>query len=59
MDFRQVETETKSRRVPSSAICAIPSHDRFNAILAAIKPAEFEACLLNWIADLHGITSWR
>ena len=24
----------------------IPSHDRFNAILGAIKPAEFEACLL-------------
>ncbi len=24
----------------------IPSHDRFNAILAAIKPAEFEKCLL-------------
>ena len=25
----------------------IPSHDRFHAILAAIKPAEFEACLLS------------
>jgi hypothetical protein len=25
----------------------IPSHDRFNAILAAIKPAEFEKCLLS------------
>src|SRR3954464_6354749 len=23
----------------------IPSHDRFNAIFAALKPAEFEACL--------------
>ena len=34
----------------------IPSHDRFNAILAAIKPAEFEACLLNWITALHDIT---
>lgn len=34
----------------------IPSHDRFNAILGAIKPAEFEACLLNWITDLHEIT---
>lgn len=34
----------------------IPSHDRFNAILAAIKPAEFEACLLNWITALHEIT---
>jgi predicted transposase YbfD/YdcC len=34
----------------------IPSHDRFNAILAAIKPAEFEACLLSWITALHQIT---
>ncbi len=34
----------------------IPSHDRFNAILAAIKPAEFEKCLLSWITDLHEIT---
>lgn len=35
----------------------IPSHDRFNAILAAIKPDEFEACLLSWITDLHEITA--
>jgi len=35
----------------------IPSHDRFNAILAAIKPAEFEKCLLNWITDLQEITA--
>lgn len=34
----------------------IPSHDRFNAILAAIKPAEFENCLLSWIMALHEIT---
>jgi len=34
----------------------IPSHDRFNAILAAIKPAEFENCLLSWITALHEIT---
>lgn len=27
----------------------IPSHDRFNAILAAIKPAEFERCFLSWV----------
>jgi len=26
-----------------------PSHDRFNAILGALKPAKFEACLLSWI----------
>jgi predicted transposase YbfD/YdcC len=34
----------------------IPSHDRFNAILAAIKPAEFEKCLLSWIVALHEVT---
>ncbi len=34
----------------------IPSHDRFNAILAAIKPAEFEKCLLSWITALHEVT---
>ena len=35
----------------------IPSHDRFNAILAALKPAEFEKCLLSWITALHEITA--
>jgi predicted transposase YbfD/YdcC len=35
----------------------IPSHDRFNAILAAIKPAQFEQCLLSWISALHEITA--
>ena len=34
----------------------VPSHDRFNAILAAIKPAEFEKCLLSCITALHEIT---
>ena len=34
----------------------VPSHDRFNAILGAIKPAEFEKCLLSWITALHEIT---
>ena len=34
----------------------IPSHDRFNAIFAAIKPAEFERCLLSWITSLHEVT---
>jgi len=34
----------------------IPSHDRFNAIFAAIKPAEFEKCLVSWITTLHKIT---
>jgi len=35
----------------------IPSHDRFNAILGAIRPAEFQKCLLSWITALHEITS--
>ena len=34
----------------------IPSHDRFNAIMGAIKPAEFEKCLLSWITALHEIS---
>ncbi len=34
----------------------IPSHDRFNAVLAALKPAEFEKCLLRWITALHEMT---
>lgn len=34
----------------------IPSHDRFNAIFAALKPAEFEQCLLSWITALHEIS---
>jgi predicted transposase YbfD/YdcC len=34
----------------------IPSHDRFNAILAMLKPAEFEKCLLSWITALQEIS---
>ncbi len=34
----------------------VPSHDRFNAILARLKPAEFEKCLLSWITAMHEIT---
>ena len=34
----------------------IPSHDRFNSIFRAIKPAEFAKCLLNWIVALHEVT---
>jgi predicted transposase YbfD/YdcC len=34
----------------------IPSHDRFNAILGALRPAEFEKCLLSWITSLTEIT---
>jgi predicted transposase YbfD/YdcC len=35
----------------------IPSHDRFNAIFKAIKPAEFERCLLSWVTSLHEVTA--
>lgn len=37
----------------------IPSHDRFNAVLGALKPVEFEKCLLSWIAALHEVTAGR
>lgn len=35
----------------------VPSHDRFNAVFKAIKPAEFEKCLLSWITSLHEVTA--
>ena len=35
----------------------VPSHDRFNAVLGALKPAEFEKCLLSWITAMHEITA--
>jgi predicted transposase YbfD/YdcC len=34
----------------------VPSHDRFNAILNAIKPEEFEPILLAWLTELHKVT---
>ena len=34
----------------------VPSHDRFNAILNAIKPDEFEPMLLAWLTQLHKVT---
>src|SRR5580693_8522764 len=35
----------------------VPSHDRFNAVFAALDSGEFEKCLLSWIASLHEITA--
>jgi predicted transposase YbfD/YdcC len=35
----------------------IPSHDRFNAVFKAIKPEEFERCLLGWTTSLHEVTA--
>ena len=34
----------------------VPSHDRFNAIIGALRPAEFEKCLLSWMTSLHEVT---
>lgn len=34
----------------------IPSHDRFNMIIGALRPPEFEKCLLSWITALHEIS---
>src|SRR3984957_9511210 len=59
-DFVSIaEFGRKKRRWPSRFLDlqgGVPSHDRFNAIFAAIKPAEFEACLLSWITALHQIS---
>ena len=35
----------------------IPSHDRFNAIFRALKPAEFERCLVSWVTALHAASA--
>ena len=35
----------------------VPSHDRFNAVFAALRPEEFEKCLLSWVTSLHEITN--
>jgi predicted transposase YbfD/YdcC len=35
----------------------IPSHDRFNAIFRALKPGQFERCLVAWITELHQVTA--
>ncbi len=34
----------------------VPSHDRSGAVLGALKPTEFEKCLLSWITAVHKIT---
>src|SRR3954454_14307868 len=31
----------------------IPSEDTFGRVLARLKPAEFERCLLSWIQTVH------
>lgn len=54
VDFATLKRDWFARFLDLSA--GIPSHDRFNAIFAAIKPAEFEKCLLGWITSLHQIS---
>jgi len=35
----------------------IPSHDRFNAIFRALRPDQFERCLVSWVTSLHEVTA--
>jgi predicted transposase YbfD/YdcC len=37
----------------------IPSHDRLNMVFRRLNPAEFERCLLAWLADLHDVSGGR
>lgn len=53
-EFGRLQRDWLAKFLDLSA--GIPSHDRFNAVLGAIKPAEFERGLLSWIADLHQIS---
>jgi predicted transposase YbfD/YdcC len=53
-EFGRAKKKFLTRILDLSA--GIPSHDRFNAIFRAIKPAEFEKCLLRWITALHEVT---
>jgi hypothetical protein len=53
-DWARAKRDWLAKHLDLSA--GIPSHDRFNAILAALKPAEFEKCLLGWITALQEVT---
>ena len=35
----------------------VPSHDHFNALFKAMKPAAFEPCLTSWVNSLHELTA--
>jgi predicted transposase YbfD/YdcC len=37
----------------------IPSHDRLNMVFRRLDPAEFERCLLSWLAALHDVSGGR
>lgn len=53
-EFGQAKRKWLSKFLNLSA--GIPSHDRFNAILGALKVAEFQECLLKLITTLHEVT---
>jgi predicted transposase YbfD/YdcC len=37
----------------------IPSHDRLTMVFRRLDPAEFERCLLSWLAALHDVSGGR
>ena len=52
--FGKKRKEWLAKYIDMSA--GVPSHDRFNAILALVRPQEFEKCLLQWITALQDIS---
>jgi len=60
-DFVTIATRGRQKRAWLSRFLdmtsGIPSHDRFNAVFKAIKPAEFERCLLSWVTSPHQVTA--
>ena len=53
-EFGRAKRKWLSKFLDLSA--GIPSHDRFNAILRALKVDEFQQCLLELITTLHEVT---
>jgi len=53
-EFGRTKRKWLSKFLDLSA--GIPSHDRFNAILGALKVDEFQQCLLKLITALHEVT---
>jgi predicted transposase YbfD/YdcC len=60
-DFVAIAAWARQRRDWLAALldlsAGVPSHDRFNAVFKALDPAEFEKCLLGWIAALQEFTA--
>jgi predicted transposase YbfD/YdcC len=53
-EFGRAKRKWLSKFLDLSA--GIPSHDRFNAILGALKVDEFHQCLLKLVTSLHEVT---